>query len=75
VTLVSGQGPLDVAVDGTNVYFTGAVEAGVVGRAPLEGGQSVTLVANQGGPAGLALDAVNVYWTAASDGTVMLAPK
>ena len=74
-TLVSGEAPLDVVVDGTRVYFTGGDDAGLVARVALDGGPFVALVSNQGGPAGLAVDSANVYWTAAFDGTVMVTAK
>jgi hypothetical protein len=76
-TVVAGQnGPQDLALDSTSVYWTdeGAVPpgcsscapvGGTVRKAPLTGGDPVTLASGQNGPRGLAIDATGVvYWTA-----------
>jgi hypothetical protein len=52
--------PYGIAVDDENVYFT--LQAGAVMKAPLDGGEAITLANSRPAPTGLALDSQNVYW-------------
>jgi sugar lactone lactonase YvrE len=67
--------PLRVAIDSTHIFWTD-YDAGMVWKAPLDGGAPVVIAYQQLGPDGIALDATNVYWTDnASIGAVVTAPK
>jgi hypothetical protein len=66
--LVKYAAPLGLAVDGTNVYWTGTADS--VYQAPLSTVSSpVTLASDQAAPAGITVDANHVYW--ANGGYVM----
>jgi sugar lactone lactonase YvrE len=64
-----GSGPF--AVDGTSVYGS---DGRTIGKTPISGGTTITLVSGQNGVARMAVDTANIYWTATNDGTVMKAP-
>jgi hypothetical protein len=67
VQLASGQGfPMGLAVDSTNVYFSGFQVPGIL-SVPIAGGAPVTIdpLATE---TALALDAVNLYWVDSDDG-------
>jgi hypothetical protein len=65
--------PYDVAVDGSNVYWTdfgvGKTD-GAVYSMPLGGGTVTTMASGIGGPRQLAVDSANVYFTAYNEGLV-----
>jgi hypothetical protein len=60
--------PVSVAVDGTNVYWTivgpydGGPPQGALKRAPLDGGQAVTLVSGLSFPSSVVVDNTYVAW-------------
>jgi hypothetical protein len=64
----------DLALSGTNVYFTEAQNLGGVYVQPQAGGPSVALYGGRPGAFGIALDGSNVYWTELTAGNVMQAP-
>ncbi len=64
VILADGQNqPIDIAVDGTNVYWTNEGGSGSVMKVPTSGGTPTTLAAGQGASFGIAVDGTSVYWT------------
>jgi hypothetical protein len=73
VVLVAGDAVecYGIAVDGTDVYWTGA-ETGLIQKVSKLGGAPVTL-ATTSNPRGLALDDAYVYW--AADGGIARVPK
>jgi hypothetical protein len=80
VMLASGQAaPLDIAVDGMNVYWTNmghSAGSGTVSKVPVGGGSVTTLASGQSSPYGIAIDATSVYWTKNSNpGNVMKVPS
>jgi hypothetical protein len=76
VTELATGAPLNIALDGANVYWT--VYEGntqnAIGKVPIAGGATTTFVSNQGGALGIAVDATNVYWTDSTGGNVMRMP-
>lgn len=67
--LVGGEdGPAQIAVDDTTVYWTNPI-GNSVRKCPLAGGAAETIAAQQSGPMGIAVDARNVYWTIGIDET------
>jgi hypothetical protein len=67
--IATGNSGAGLAVDGTNVYWTGA--AGIM-RCSVNGcGSSPTLLVAAASPAAIALDATSVYWTETTAGTIM----
>jgi hypothetical protein len=85
-TLASSElGPVAVAVDSANVYWTGYKACapylqaciggtGVVMKLALDGGTPTTLAAGLDQPQGLVVDTVSAYWTDVGAGTVMKVP-
>jgi hypothetical protein len=72
VTLAKSQPfPSNLAVDGTNVYWTDFGASGSVNMVPLAGGTTTMLASAQGGPAGIAVHGGTVYWADAISGNVM----
>ncbi len=59
-----GSGVLitDIAIDGTNVYWTVSGASGGVFLKPFSGGAQVTVSGNEGDPIGIAVDQTYVYW-------------
>lgn len=55
--------PLEIAVNGSHVYFATFVDPGLVGRVPIEGGEVEILADEQAYPARIALNTSHVYWT------------
>ncbi len=52
-----------LAIDATNVYFSGGDgSSAVVGRVPLQGGSTTPITSGIPGVSGLAVDATHVYW-------------
>ena len=75
VILASNQnGPRDIVVDETNVFWTNQ-NGGTVMKVALAGGIPVTLASGQTYPQGIAIDSTNVYWVTTSGGTVMKVAK
>ena len=73
-TLGTNQyGPLEIAIDSTNAYWTNQ-GSGTVMKGSVGGGTPAPLAANQSSPHGIAVDATSVYWTNNGDGTVMKVP-
>jgi hypothetical protein len=80
--LASGQnpganGPVGIAVDKTNVYWTTYGAGGSVMKAPKGGGSPTTLASAQDAPLGIVVDGTHVYWTnqgSASNGAVLKVP-
>jgi len=77
--VATASNPGDLAVDGTDVYFTNR-DDGTVAKCAVTGCASPTILATgQASPEGIALDATSVYWTVkgagASDGAVMRLAK
>jgi DNA-binding beta-propeller fold protein YncE len=70
-TLASGQnGPVGIAVDSTDVYFTVAND-GTVMKVGLAGGPPyLTLAVGLSYPFGITADATSVYWNDLANGTV-----
>jgi hypothetical protein len=74
--------PVGIAVDGTNVYWTGAGRndslawTGTVMKVPKGGGCPVTLASGQNIPWGITVDATSVYFTdeGYTNGSVMKVP-
>src|SRR5262249_16908882 len=63
VVVASGQdGPMGIAVDSNNVYWTNQM-GGQVMRAPLSGSGYVAIAFGQGHPTDIAIDASNAYFT------------
>jgi hypothetical protein len=64
-TLASNISPVDIAVDGTNVYWTNGLEShgGTVMKVSIDGGAPTTLASGLDSPASLAVDGTYVYWT------------
>jgi hypothetical protein len=60
-----------LALDATNVYFTGG---GAVKLAPIAGGTTTTLVTGENSSMGITVDATYVYWTSQGGGTVKKVP-
>jgi hypothetical protein len=67
------NGTQGVVSDGTNVYFTspygGPTLDGLVGRVPVSGGATLTLVTH-GWPEALAINRRSAFWTSSRAGTV-----
>jgi hypothetical protein len=63
-----------LALDDSDVYWTTAVDPGVVAAAPKVGGTAVTLASNQAMPAEIAVDGAFVFWTNAHQGGVFKVP-
>ena len=73
----TGQsGPLGVAVDATNVYWTNNTN-GTVMKCAVGGCSNAptTVATGQSGPAGIALDATAIYWANETGGTIMKVAK
>ena len=72
---VAQSGPMAVAVDGTNVYWTNNT-GGTVMKCAVGGCSSATTLASgQSGPAGIAVDSTSVYWANETGGTIMKVAK
>jgi hypothetical protein len=54
--------PIDVAVDGEDVYFATHAAPGTIGRVSTSGRGLQTLAADEDSPVALAVDATHVYW-------------
>jgi hypothetical protein len=65
MTLASNLSPVDIAVDGTSVYWTNGLESesGTVMKVAIDGGVPTTLASGLPEPADLAVDGTYVYWT------------
>jgi hypothetical protein len=75
VTLAADKsGKMDIATDGTSVYWTTGGPDGSVVKVPVGGGAPVTLATGQPGTWGIAVDATSVYWASAG-GVMKLTPK
>lgn len=62
-TLASGLNePSDLAVDGTNVYFT-SYQDGTVSKVPVAGGTPTVIASKQKLPSAIVVDGTSVYWT------------
>jgi hypothetical protein len=64
--LASWQDPIDLAVDGSHVYFV-TYSGGTVARVPVAGGTPVVLASDQIIPTDIAIDATSVYWAIRGD--------
>jgi hypothetical protein len=71
-----------LAIDGSNIYFTAWINAsaGYVVRVPTSGGVTTTLATNQESPEAVAVGSKCVYWATSGDagklnGTITSAPK
>ncbi len=73
----TGDRPMALALDGSNVYWLSSGpkggRSGAVMEVPIEGGAPVTLASAQAEPASLAVDATRVFWVNAGDGLVQSA--
>jgi hypothetical protein len=72
----AANGPRDIAVDATHVYWNDA-KANTVMKVPKGGGVQIALASDQIGVTGLAIDGTHVYWVNATRdamGAVMKAP-
>jgi len=61
-TLVTGDGPVALAQDATNLYWVVESNMGVVKKIAKTGGTPVTLATGQSYPIWVATDGTNVYW-------------
>jgi hypothetical protein len=68
------QGPVYLAIDATNLYWTEQFTERV-NAAPLAGGAPVTLAAGQNTPYGVAVNATAVFWVNIGDGTILKVAK
>lgn len=76
-TVLSTQqdGPIDIAVDATHVYWANAFNGGAISSMPKNGsGAARVLGARNGEPNGLAIDGENAYWIGTSRGFVGRVP-
>jgi hypothetical protein len=75
ITLVSGlHQPEDLAVDGTDLFFT-TLGDNFVYKTTTTGGPLTVVASNQNGPMRIALDADNVYWTSTGGNAIIKAPR
>jgi formylglycine-generating enzyme required for sulfatase activity len=63
VVLATGVGMWGVAVDATHVYYTTAVNDGIVARVPIGGGQAQKIATNETSPNDIAVAADQVFWS------------
>jgi hypothetical protein len=70
ITIASTQnGPVGVALDAQNIYWTNADE-GAVYRAARTGGARTTIATSQPHPLGIAVEGSDVYWANVNAGTI-----
>ena len=68
------QGPQEIAIDDTHLYWSNEVE-GSVNRVAKRGGPATALARNQQRPYGVCVDTKYVYWVAYREGSTKRTAK